>query len=460
MRAWARRASSLHEELSSIADVDRRWWLIAGGAAAAESWRARISYVLSDAEPSADTFIGQRVKVPSDPVRDAIARAHAARLAVRELEGQLPDQPLAVTLRRNHGATTEPSALDVAAFAIGDHCVLARLADDVADESSLAAQLSDLLRGRVPPALPRRKPSPFVTVSIGDEPIATARHGHRRAWIEDAGPWLGMGRSGELAVVSTCHMAIDGFGHTLLTSKIAAHHARLYERAPSGGPLAAPALAEVPGGVPLGIAWRELPDGKSPRALPLGYALGRLLHRAAGRTGARFSPTFQIPVAPGHVHDPLRRRRRVVPAAISVRFEHGEPEPYAVFEARARDTLTREAEGRGLCARLMSAARAAPLSVAWKRKTFSAARPGWLDRLAEVVGGRACLSRIRVDAPVAPSCAVSSPARLASPHDPLGACVICVIDDGSRAAITACGSGLAGSHAHAADVIEELLALL
>jgi hypothetical protein len=131
-----------------------------------------------------------------------------------------------------------------------------------------------------------------------------------------------------------------------------------------------------------------------------------------------------------------------------------------VFEARARETLSRESEGSGLMSRLLAAARAAPAPLAWKRRGISANRPRWLDRFADVIGGRACLSRILLDAPIAPTCAVSSPARLAAASDPLGACVITVIDDGARAAITACGSGLAGTPGAAAELIEELLAEL
>jgi hypothetical protein len=40
---------------------------------------------------------------------------------------------------------------------------------------------------------------------------------------------------------------------------------------------------------------------------------------------------------------------------------------------------------------------------------------------------------------------VSSPARLATDDDPLGGCVVTVIDDGARAAITVCGSGAVGT---------------
>ena len=100
----------------------------------------------------------------------------------------------------------------------------------------------------------------------------------------------------------------------------------------------------------------------------------------------------------------------------------------------------------------------APTPLSWKRRSISADRPRWLDRVADVIGGRACLSRIRIDADVPPACAVSSPSRLAHPTDPLGACVITVVDDGKAAAITVCGSGLAGNVASATDILDELLA--
>ncbi len=457
---WVRRTAELHGELAAIAEVSLQpaWWLLAGGAAAAEPLRSRSTYIASDAAPSTDTFIGVRSAPPTDRIRDAITWAHAARAALRELDGELPDQPLAVTIGRDGaGAHTVPSSLDIAAFAIGDRCVLARLADDIAGETTLAHRLAhpaedcSVIDG-----------TPFVCVSIGDEPLATARHGHRRAWIRDAGPWLGVGRSGELALISTCHFAVDGYGHAWLTSRIGTYHQRLYARAPAtseSSELHARPLAPVPGRIPLGIAWRPL-RSPAPRALPLGYALGRALDRSNQRPGARFSPTFQVPVAPGERDDPQRRRRRVVSSTMSVRFVDGQPEPYEAFEARARTIIEREAVGRGLNARLLAAARAAPVSLAWKRAAFSTGRPRWLDRIAEVVGGRACLSRMRVDFPLDAACAVSSPARLSSARDPLGACVITVIDDGDTAAITACGSGLAGTHETADALIDELLALV
>ena len=442
MRAWARRTAELHGELVELAEPDPRWWLLAGGAAIAEAAPARAGYIIADAEPTADTFLGHVAPPPRDPFADAIARARAARTAIRELDGTLPDQRLAVTLRDAGGrAITAPSSLTHAAFAIGDRCVVVALDD--ATPAHLAASRPTGARHE----------TPFVCVSIGDDPIASARHAHRRAWIDGSGPWLGMGRAGELVTVSTCHMVVDGYGHARIASRIA----ELVPTTP--GPAAVlPALARVAGAIPLGIAWRELAR-PAPRVIPLAYALGCILHDRAGRSDAAFSPTFQIPIAPGDRDDPLRIRRRVIQPSFSVRFSGGVPEPYAVFEVRTRARLAREASGIGLTARLLAAARATPAPLAWKRRTMSVHRPRWLDRFAEVIGGRACLSRIRLDVALPPTCAVSSPAHLVTPADPFGGCVLTVIDDGTRAAITACGSGLAGSPATAAALLDELLGL-
>jgi len=462
VRGWARRTAELHRELSAIAEVDPRWWLLAGGIAAAETWARPGPYLACDAEPDADTFMGYRAPPPRDLVRDAIARAIAARTALGELDGEFPDQPLAVTIDSATGAATPPCALEVAAFAIGQRCVIAQL-----DDPTLASQLAAALAGTEP--RPWHGAPPFVCVSIGDEPIETARHGHRRAWNQRGGPWLGLGRAGDVAVVSTCHLVVDGYGHARITARIAelvgsepainGHAARSAE--PLVGAVASNGhtrtLAPVAGAVPLAISWRELPC-PTPRVIPLAYALGRILHRSAGRRDARFSPTFQIPVARGPKDDPLRLRRRIVAVTASVRFEGGEPEPFAAFEARLRDVIIREANDQGLVSRMLAAARAAPVPVSWKRKSISAKRPRWFEGFAEVIGGRALLSRIALDVPVPPMCAASSPSRIASADDPTGGCVITLVDDGNRAAITVGGSGFAGAPDTASQLLDELLA--
>ena len=467
MRRWARRAAALHGELREVADlgVDPRWWLVAGGAALA--WERRKTYVISDAEPIADTFIGFVATAPRDPIADAIARAHAARAAIRALDGQLPDQPLAVTIRRSPlGAVAEPSALEVAAFAIGDRCWCARLAASPAEERELADDLAAVLAGHPPRIL---QPlgvlaTPFVTVSIGDEPLETARHGHRRGWIgngEGAGPWLGLSRAGGLALVSTCHMIVDGFGHAWLSSEIRTGTVSTWTTsdtiASTNRVVALPKLSKLKPS-PIGVAWRELAE--PPKALRLAYALGQVLHAVAGHADARFSPTFQIPVAPGAAADPMRRRRRVVPAIASVRFDGGVAEPFERFAARTREMLARETAGSGLSAHLLAAAQGAPAPLAWKRRAVGPGRPRWLESVANLIGGRGCVSKIRVDVPgiaVPPLCAVSSPARVASAEDPVGGCVVTVVGDGARASITLCGSGFAGTHADAEVLLDQVL---
>ena len=444
MRAWARRTAELHRELAGIAEVDPRWWLLAGGVAAAEAWGRRGPYLACNAEPDADTLMGYRALRLRDPVAEAIARARAARTALRELDGTLPDQPLAVTVDRGTGATP-PSALDVAAFAVGRHCLVARL-----DDPALPGELAAVLAGAEPH--PWHDAAPFVCVSIGDEPLDTARHGHRRAWTERGGPWLGLGRAGDVAVVSTCHLVVDGYGHARLTARIA----ELVTGEPSANGHTARPLAPVAGAVPLTIEWRTLPS-PTPKAIPLAYRLGCLLHRHAGRPEARFSPTFHIPDARGRKDDPMRLRRRIVAATASVRFEAGVPEPFAAFEARMREIILREAAENGLVSRLLAAAQAAPVPLSWKRRSISAKRSRWFDGFAEVIGGRAMLSRIAMDVPIPHLCAASSPSRLATDDDPTGGCVITILDDGTHGAITVAGSGFAGTPAAASQLLDELL---
>jgi hypothetical protein len=122
-----------------------------------------------------------------------------------------------------------------------------------------------------------------------------------------------------------------------------------------------------------------------------------------------------------------------------------------------REVFSREAAASGLVSRLLAAARAVPVPLAWKRKSISAKRPRWLESFAEVIGGRALLSRIAMDSPIPPMCAVSSPSRLASDIDPIGGCVITIVDDGRHGAITVAGSGFVGTADTASAFLDELL---
>jgi hypothetical protein len=448
-RRWVKFAAELHHELSEVAElaaIDPRWWVLAGGAA--YPWaRARTrfpSYVVSDAEAAADTFIGHVTAPPPDPIAHAISRARAARSAIAELDGPRPRQPLAVTIRRDAlAATAEPSALDVVAFAIGDRCYAARLDDDRALAAELAA-VSANPHTRTNHLHPLGEVTPFVTITLGDEPLATARHGHRRGWFTRdgvrTGPWLGLSRSDGLDVVTTCHMIVDGFGHAGLANAIRDRVSIASSRA-----IALPAPALVADAIPLDIAWQHLTV--VPRALELAYRLGCALHRHAGDPHARFSPTFQIPVAPGARDDADRFKRRVVPAIASVRFEAGRPEPFATFATRTKQVLASEAAGLGVSAYLLAAAQAAPAPLAWKRRAVGTARPRWLGAMATLVGGRGCVSKIAG----APAIAVSSPAQLATSRDPLGSCVVTLVHDDGGAVLTVASSGL-DAHALLAEL--------
>ena len=446
-RRWVNLASELHRELLEVAELaafDPRWWVLAGGAAYPWARAGSLpAYVVSDAEAAADTFIGHVTAEPADPVAHAIARARAARSAILDLDGQLPGQPLAVTIRRDlAAATTVPSALDVVAFAIGDRCYAARLDDGAEDHAArdraLAVELAAVLaRPHAPTARlrPLGEATPFVTVTLGDEAVATARHGHRRGWSTRAGvgtgPWLGLARSNGLDLVTTCHMVVDGFGHAWLANAIRARTPASPPRALVIPPPAIPADA-----IALDVAWQHM--ATTPRALELAYRLGRALHRRAGDRLARFSPTFQIPVAPGSRDDTDRFKRRVVAPIASVRFEAGRAEPFEAFAARTKPLLAREAAGLGVSARLLVAAQAAPAPLAWKRRAVGTARPRWLEAMANLIGGRGCVSKIAG----APAVAVSSPARLATLRDPLGSCVVTLVHDERGAILTVVTSGL------------------
>jgi hypothetical protein len=413
-----RRAGAVHRDIAQIADIagDPRWWLLA--AAAAVPWPARAGYLASDGEPAGDTFIG----FPTLPL-DAHALADAARQAIRALDGTLPGQPLAVSLERDIlGARPVPSDLSTVAFIEAGRV---RIEGDGV---------------------------PFVAICVDDEPIETARHGHRRAWRSGHGPWLGIGRAGGLTIISTCHMVVDGYGHAQIAEAILA-------RASAGKAVATPAtplstdVASAPvaaGSIPLDVHWRELAS-PAPRLLELAYRLGIALHRLAGDPTAKFSPTFQIPVAPGSPDDPDRLKRRVIPAIVSVRFSDGKPESFDAFAAKAKDILAREAAGDGLTTRLYTAAQSIPVPTRWKRSQLGAERGGWWGNVAEVLGGRVCLTKLRMAD--APAVAVSSAAHLATERDPIGGSVISVVDAGGRSIVTICGTGLAAAPA----LLDEIL---
>ena len=411
MRAWARRAAALHERAdrarrparSALVAVRRRRRAAVGAAPGVPALRRRAR--------RRHVHWPRRAAARSDR-----ARARAARTAIRELDGTLPDQPLAVTVRSApNGAIAEPSALDTAAFAIGDALLVRepRRPCPARGRSRPRCAANRIRRC----AAPGSGPVPFVCITLGDEPLATARHGHRRAWTSAGGPWLGLGRAGDLAIVSTCHLILDGYAHARLAARISGRCIVLSVR-PSGKREERDMRPRLECAIPLDVTWRELTAASGRFHSPTHSAAS--CTRSPAGSDARFSPTVQMPVAPGAPDDPLRRRRRVVPAIVSVRFDRGVPEPLAEFTARARAALAREASGAGLTSMLLAAARATPAPLAWKRRALGVGRPRWLEPVADLIGGRGCVSRIVLDVPSPPACAVSSPAQLASRRRSVG----------------------------------------
>jgi hypothetical protein len=490
-RRSAPRLWRLHDQLAEIADPrDLRGWILTSLAALGDSLPARpMPYLISDATPRQDTFMAREAPPPADRASalvEGVLTAYAARRAVRALDGELPEQPLATTLDRRGPARTVPSELRHAAFLLDGQAWIAELGPDVeasatsgtapaAERQQLLALVHALARPSAAPSLLRlgaATPIPFVTVCLDDEQPAYLRHTHRQGWSGERGPWLGLGRAGSLRAVSTSHFVVDGYGHAWLVATLAALEAELAVRhraallaslgsrpqsddvMPLLGPPPGPA-PRVPGlPPPLGLAYRALP-APSPRVTPLAYRFGQLL---AQRIGGPRPPTVFIPIAPCDRRDPLRLRRRVSAAVVSVHSDERGPEPYEAFAARAARTIAAEACGAGILATMHRAAANLPVPLRWKRELIGSHGGRWLGELPAALGGRGCLSSIRVrERPALPLVAISSPVLLPSALDPIGGCLVTIVDDGERAIIAASGTGIFGDDATTRTLLDELL---
>ena len=306
MRGWIRRTAELRGELAAIAGDDPRWWLLAGGVALAERWPERPVRGV-DAEPCADAFLGYRAPRPHDHcVTRSIERVRRA-LRSRNSTARSPTA-LAVTICAQRSLEHGTSALDTAAFAIGDRCLIASLDDPTLAQPSRRAQDR---------AAPLAWAAPFVCVSIGDDPIEVARH-HPAPGATTAARG-GLGRP----------VNRDGLD---LPSGRRWLRACGADRLLAGGPHRLARPRSLAGRMP-----RLAPSPKRShsmrgasrcalRALPLAYALGVILHRAAERL-VRFSPTLQIRShrAGGSRARRLRRDAR----GVGVQFADGVAGPYA-----------------------------------------------------------------------------------------------------------------------------------
>ncbi len=485
----------LRERLDEVADVDWRhpaWWAFLlsvaalealgrrrGGAdpAAEEAGELHAAYLSVDGDERSDTFMA-RDGAAVDPtvegaIARAVARAYAAASALARIDGELPGQPVRQAIERRNGWLVRrplPSGPPNAVFLTASGAYLARLDDGA--EVRLARSLGRVCAGGSPAELHRvdaddRAAVPAaIAVRIASEPIAVARHLHRGAWSAGGGPWLGVGGastdSGPIDLVTTCHLAVDGYGH----ARIAASIFRALDRPahPSLAALAAAARDGLGGTViPFGVGSTPTGTGSPDRigfageriAAPApdfptaAWAFGRVLDRTfregPDRRRARHTPTFQVPIAPGGGGDDVRRRRRVVFGLLSIPMRDGETVSLDEFRAGLRARIARDAAGHGVLSRLGSAVVRGPFPHGLRRRVWTAGTtPNRLLPMVEVLRGRGSLSVVRFpggDAPPPPLYAVSSPGLYPSRHDPRGGVVLTLMHHAHGATATVAGTG-------------------
>ena len=476
---------------AEVADFDWRhpaWLALVAGTALFEAAARAVgprttngelyaTYLSANGGPRTDTFMarasGRKREDPAEVIAAAVQSARVATAAVATLAAELPDQPLLRVLAWEDGWLTRAPLPDGSARVAFVTPRGAWLADLAAGDEALAAALGAACAGR-PETAPlvavdatARTPTPAaIAIALAPEPIAVARHLHRRAWTAAGGPWLGIGRTGELDLVTTCHLVVDGFGHGRVASLVFA--------APTDPPAALVAAARRSLGPassfdslpplrdaqPIGFAATVLDGG--PVVFPrVAYAFGRAIERIfrghlepAARRAARFSPTFQVPLVPGDRSDADRRRRRLLFGLLALRMEDGRFEGFEEFRARLEALLPREAAAEGLLSRVLFATSNAPLPSAWRRRLLaSRGEPHPLLPPVEVLAGRGQLSLIRFDdgeAPPGPLYAASAPALV----DALGGCVLTLIPSAGLCAASVCGTGRAGTPTGANDVLE------
>ncbi len=427
---------SLRQQIDAIADV--RWWhpawrsliwgtsclAVTGGAPSA---RRQQLYRRANGGPASDTFMARDAgnRYHGSDIAAVAARAVVGAAAAIErldwLQTRQPGQTLQAVVRWSDG-WLEPHRLtsDEArtAFFVAPRgiyrakvepasllAVASCLASDLASEAALLAGILESVDTQAAGAA-----RAAVVVSLLPQRIPDARHLHRSAWSRGGGPWLGVGFAADLDVVSTCHLGVDGFGHALLTDGICARIAdqapALTQRlraaddrwsAPRGDTACESAEPDL-----LGFAARDLPDGAgrfAHQAYAMGRALGRFLNTdrvGDGAPPARFSPTFQVPVAPASSDGGFLRDADVFHGLLSVRKSEAGFEPLSAFEARLPDWIERERHGEGVLSRIGLAIAGSPLPRAAKLRLLRSRREPspWLPPV-EVLCGRGRLSSLR-----------------------------------------------------------------
>lgn len=561
MRGWLKRSVRAWRELRELADVarfDLRWWVVAGAAAAARvvqegsasegsaskgeptagngastteshsvrnrafdtaGMRPLPQYLASNGEATSDTYLAV-VQGHGSLAGCPVAIAYAARRALLRWHGKLGEQPLAcnVGFEREGAAHMIPNPMSEVALVVEGQVLVLRLCEEERSQAAAATGLGSIVaatEGSVPCseqralALERLAPHhrPFVTIVLDECHVPHLRHLHRHAWQTHGGPFWGIGAHGDQLVVSTCHLAIDGYGHALLTQALAQELARVqpckrqsrfhaasakaHDAAgtvddPNCARLAAiraavdapadsdPYQATMPADSASGTPARFSPPARAniqalpralavasltlptpgPRALALAYATGQTLRRRI----ARPSLTLQLPVAPQHKPN----ASRAIAALLVARDE-----TYAAFAERGQHAIAATRANHSILCGLMQFAQALPLPLHRKRQLI--AQPStsqFTRRIAETLAGHACISviRLRPEHRTAPSpgpmIAVSAPALAPTTTNPSGGIVITLVDDGSHATLSVCGAGLIASNAAAAALLADIVAAL
>ncbi len=464
----ARQAMAKIEELAQVSWVHPAWWgtlalMLWPGSAAGHELQG---YRNANSHPETDTWMAHPLPLPDSQaagVARAVLRARRALDALRQLEGTLEDQPLLRHLVWQGPWLTQtplPQADHQVVFLLGERRFLATLrpGDEVrvtAELAQIAASMPSTSTSLSEIPADARVPMP-AAVAIALEPttLTAAHHLHRRAWTHGGGPWLGVSDVAGWGVVSTCHLAVDGYGHVLLSSKILGATDQSSDLLARLESVARERLGDRQSGLPAAesdscFAGRLIPR-HSFRACA--YAFGRALEQVFRaeepphlRLRHRFSPVFQVPVAPGERHDPQRVTRRTRHALLSLRMNTGVFEPFAEFAQRVPGLLAAELAGGGLLANLAQAVAGAPLPAAWRQRLLlTHHRPRRWVPVYDVLCGRGRLSSLSFPTATELPCplyAASAPPLADSAHDPRGSLVLTLIHHPDQVTASVLGTG-------------------
>ncbi len=457
------RARELAQMIGEVADLaiwHPAWAALLGGMGVLETLAAG-----APAGQSYERFLGANGGPAKDAVmgwlrgrarHDLLARARAGLAALARVDGTLPGQPLHVCVGWRDGWLEKRALGPGAPVAFsGARGVVVAPASEAGVRAVRRWDESGVLEAPAARPAPEAPTPAALAISLREQRLDQARHVHRMAWTAVGGPWTGIADSGVLTVVSSCHLVTDGFGHGRVTSEIARELAP--RAALADGPLDLGGDAgATAGAAPMGVAAERLPSPALPAAA---WAFAHALDELCAGASPRFTPTFQIALAPGDADDPDRLAARVVFALVSVR----RGESPAAFRARLRPQLTRELAGRGALTRMSDALAAAPMPDALRRRLMGAdGQPSALIPPIETLGGRGCLASLRYPGhpPPVPLVAASSPALTPTARDPRGGFTLTLLHDEQGCTASMCGTGLAATHAGARRALDAWLRAL